>query len=235
VRSLCHALRLEVAISLSHHPLDLESYSSPLVAGRKPVDGRRRTAHEPYAGDNPFAKSLEEESQTRTHAQGRNPSSGVQSTATPAATIYFTRVYSQFREGLKNYRVLFGAPDAIETVRQIEGQTDQVYFFASAKRFAIDLWKRNAYGTIQWRCVVCEAVGPGILADTVPCVTPAARVLLHTTGAAQSRLFLAWLAELESAGVDPLQCPSAMFEAAHFRLQGLRADRMPARRLSGLL
>ena len=82
-------------------------------------------------------------------------------------------------------------------------------------------------------CAVCEAIGPGEEGDLVPWVMPAARVLLHTRGAAQSRLFLAWLAESEESGVDPLTCPAETFEAAHYRLQGSRADRTPARRLSG--
>jgi len=69
----------------------------------------------------------------------------------------------------------------------------------------------------------------------VPRVAPAARVLLHTRGAAQSRVFLAWLTELEKSGIDPVTCPRDVFEAAHFRLQGSRADVTPARRLSGRL
>jgi hypothetical protein len=144
------------------------------------------------------------------------------------------RVFTRFREGVKNYRVLFGVPEKIETVHEIEGETDQVHYFAAGARFALDLWKRNAYGTIQWRCFVCEAVVPGTEAETVPCIAPAARVLLHTKGAAQSRLFLAWLADVQSAGLNLIQCPPETFESAHFRLHGSRADRTSARRLSGL-
>ena len=100
-------------------------------------------------------------------------------------------------------------------------------------RFALDLWSRNAYGTVRWRCFVCESVGAGEEAERVPFVTPAARVLLHTQGAAQSRLFLHWLAGLTEEGIDPLACPADTFLAAHFRLQGSRADRIPPARLSG--
>jgi hypothetical protein len=88
---------------------------------------------------------------------------------------------------------------------------------------------------VQWRCVVCEAIGPGEEGVMVPTVTPVVRVLLESHGAAQSRLFLAWLRGLESAGIDPLECPRETFEAAHFRLHGCRADRTPPQRLSGRL
>ena len=65
----------------------------------------------------------------------------------------------------------------------------------------------NTYGTVRWRCFVCETVGPGDEAERVPFVIPAARVLLSTKGAAQSRLFLAWLALITEQGVDPLVAP----------------------------
>jgi hypothetical protein len=58
-------------------------------------------------------------------------------------------------------------------------------------------------------------------------------VLLSTKGAAQSRVFLAWLDQLEKSGIDPVTCPRETFEAAYFRLQGSRADITPPRRLSG--
>jgi hypothetical protein len=144
-----------------------------------------------------------------------------------------TTVHTLYREGCKNFRALFGTPLRTETIARAEGYTRQVLRFERGARFALDLWACNAYGTIQWRCFVCEAIGPGEEGSRVPWVTPAARVLLHTRGAAQSRLFLAWLRELEESGVDPLRCAREIFEAAHFRLQGSRADKTPARRLSG--
>lgn len=147
---------------------------------------------------------------------------------------YLTSVYTQFLEGVRNFRVLFGVPFRCVTLRERQGETLKVYYFGEGSRFALDFWARNAYGTIQWRCFVCEAIAPGFEADAVPYVRPAAKVLLQTKGAAQSRLFLAWLAELEGRGVDPLSCPSETFESAHFRLQGSRADRTSPRRLSGL-
>jgi Protein of unknown function (DUF2840) len=227
-------LPLKVAISLSRHPLDLEAYSLPIVADHKPVDGRGRTAHESCDGNNRVVNSEENGRQYAFDAGQRSRSEAGQGAGKRQAKIYLTRVYTQFRDGFKNYRVLFGVPEKIETLHQIEGETDQLYTFAAGARFALDLWKRNAYGTIQWRCFVCEAVAPGIEAETVPRIAPVAKVLLQTKGAAQSRLFLTWLAAVESAGLDLIHCPSETFESAHFRLQGSRADRTPPRRLSGL-
>jgi hypothetical protein len=163
----------------------------------------------------------------------QHPNRSPTSSTTAAAIVYVTTVRSLYRAGRQNYRVLFGTPRRSETLERADGFTLKVLSFVPGARFALDLWACNAYGTIQWRCFVCEAIGPGEEGDLVPWVMPAARVLLHTRGAAQSRLFLAWLAESEESGVDPLTCPAETFEAAHFRLQGSRADRTPARRLSG--
>ena len=144
-----------------------------------------------------------------------------------------TSVQTLYREGRQNYRVLFGAPVRIHRMARAQGFTVNVLSFIPGARFALDLWACNRYGTIRWRCFVCEAIGPGEEGDRVPQVTPAARVLLHTQGAAQSRLFIAWLRELEERGIDPVTRPKETFEAAHFRLHGSRADRTPPRRLSG--
>ena len=159
--------------------------------------------------------------------------SRAEASAIAAPRIPVTRVRTLYVEGRKNYRALFGRPLRSETVARAEGTTAKILNFGRGARFALDLWACNAYGTIQWRCFVCEAIGPGEEGDLVPLVAPATKVLLNTRGAAQSRLFLAWLAQLEDSGIDPLICPAATFEAAHFRLHGSRADRTPARRLSG--
>jgi hypothetical protein len=148
--------------------------------------------------------------------------------------IYLTTVHTHFCEGAKNYRVLFGNPLRCETLLCIPGVTRKAYQFAAGARFALDLWACNRYGTIEWRCYVCDAIGPEMPADRVPLVMPGARVLLHTKGAAQSRLFLSWLADFESRGLDPLRCPAETYEAVHFRLQGSRADKTSIRTLSGL-
>jgi hypothetical protein len=146
-----------------------------------------------------------------------------------------TQVREEFVEGRHNYRLLFGRPETSRTALARPGHTARLSHFPAGARFALDLWSRNAYGTVRWRCFICEAVRPGEEAERVPFVTPAARVLLSSKGAAQSRLVLAWLAGLTEQGVDPLVCPADLFLAAHFRLHGSRADRAPPHRLSGCL
>ena len=147
----------------------------------------------------------------------------------------YTQVHEEFAEARQNYRLLFGQPTRRRRVNSKDGYTARTNFFAPGARFGLDLWSRNEYGTVRWRCFVCETVRPGESAERVPFVTPAATVLLSTKGAAQSRLFLAWLAEIEEQGVDPLACPADLFLAAHFRLQGSRADRTLPSRLSSAL
>jgi hypothetical protein len=146
-----------------------------------------------------------------------------------------TRFYARYVGGRENCRLLFGEP--CKTLKRVGqgGAVFKVYSFTPGARFAIDLWASNTYGTIRWRCFVCEATAPGEVVDMVPFVVPAARVLLHAQGAAQSRLFLSWLLCITESGVDPVTCPPETFEAAHFRLHGSRADRTPAQRLSGRL
>ena len=146
-----------------------------------------------------------------------------------------TQVREEFLEGRHNYRLLFGHPESRRTAQSMDGYTARLSYFAAGERFALDLWSRNAYGTVRWRCFVCETVSPGDEAERVPFVTPAARVLLSTKGAAQSRLFLAWVALITEQGVDPLTCPADLFLAAHFRLHGSRADKTRPERLSGCL
>ena len=144
-----------------------------------------------------------------------------------------TTVATEFREGQRNDRLLFGHPAHTAVLESREGLTRGTAAFAAGARFALDLWRRNTYGTTQWRVFVCEAIDPPEEGEWVPCVTPAVRVLLASRGVAQSRLVLAWLRELEAEAVDVLTCPPERFEAAHFRLHGGRADVMPPRRLSG--
>jgi len=146
-----------------------------------------------------------------------------------------TQVREEFVESRHNYRLLFGRPESSRTALARQGYTARLSYFSAGSRFALDLWSRNTYGTVRWRCFVCETVGPGDEAERVPLVTPAARVLLSTQGAAQSRVFLAWLALITEQGVDPRECPADLFLAAHFRLHGSRADKTPPQRLSGCL
>jgi len=147
----------------------------------------------------------------------------------------FTQVSEEFFEGRRNHRLLFGKPVRCVDIKCSEGYTARANYFAPGARFALDLWSRNAYGTVRWNCFVCECIRPGESGECVPRVTPAASILLSTRGAAQSRVFLAWLAGLAGQGIDALACSEDTFLAAHFRLQGSRADAIGPQRLSGRL
>jgi Protein of unknown function (DUF2840) len=146
-----------------------------------------------------------------------------------------TQVREEFVEGRYNYRLLFGHSQSSRVLLVNEGHSAKLHAFTAGARFALDLWSRNAYGTVRWRCFVCETVSPREQAERVPFVSPAARVLLSTEGAAQSRVFLAWLRGLEAEGTNLLECPAELFLAAHFRLHGSRADTLQLKRLSGRL
>jgi hypothetical protein len=146
-----------------------------------------------------------------------------------------TAVHTRVHEGVCQYRILFGLPIQRRWFPSRGTDRRAVWYFSAGSRFALNLWACNTYGTIRWRCFVCEAIAPNQAADTVPFVNPAARVLLSTRGAAQSRLFLAWLAEREASGMDPATCPAQIFEAAHFRLHGSRIERLSPCQLSGHL
>ena len=148
---------------------------------------------------------------------------------------YLTTVISEYTIKRCHYRVLFGDPVRRVLVSRSRGSIRVRHEFAAGARFVLDLWRRNAHGTTQWRCCVCEAVAPGEEAVRVPHVVPGARVLLSTQGVAQSKLFLAWVYDLNTQGRDILRCPREEFEAAHFRLKGLVTRGLPHRRLSGVL
>jgi hypothetical protein len=146
-----------------------------------------------------------------------------------------TQVREESVAGRCNDRLLFGHPKSSRILLAREEYTAKLHAFTAGARFALDLWSRNAIGTVRWRCFVCESVGPGEQAERVPFVSPAARVLLSTKGAAQSRVFLAWFRGLEGQGINPLTCPADVFLAAHFRLHGSRPETLAPERLSARL
>jgi hypothetical protein len=160
-------------------------------------------------------------------SRGRLPGNGSRFRTSRVAVRALTQVREEFIEGRHNYRLLFGRPQFTRTVLLREGYGAKLNYLPSGSRFA--------HGTVRWRCFICEAVRPADEAECVPYVAPAARILLSTKGAAQSRLFLAWLAGIVEEGIDPLTCPADFFLAAHFRLHGLRADQTSPERLSGQL
>ena len=79
----------------------------------------------------------------------------------------YTQVHEEFSEGRQNYRLLFGRPISQRTVNVKQGYTARLNYFLPGARFGLDLWARNEYGTVRWRCFVCETVQPGTTAERV--------------------------------------------------------------------
>lgn len=145
-----------------------------------------------------------------------------------------TTVITEFKAKDCHHRVLFGEPVARAILIRRKGHLLVRHQFRPESRFVLDLWRRNEHGTLQWRCFVCEAAAPGKLAQRVPRVIPGACVLLSTQGAAESKVFLAWVYRLAHGGTDVLRMPYEAFEAAHFRLKGSRAQGLDPSTLSGM-
>jgi Protein of unknown function (DUF2840) len=148
---------------------------------------------------------------------------------------FVTSVISEFTAKRCHHRVLFGEPERRVLLSRRRGHIRVRHEFLNATRFVLDLWRRNEYGTLQWRCYVCECGAPGQLLESVPFVSPGAHVLLSTKGAAQSKAFLAWLHDFQHRGGDPLSCPKETFEAVHFRLHGRRCHECSIDALNGTL
>lgn len=190
------------------------------------MDGAKTPAHEarPASG---FSNSEPEE--------GRGVTS-----ETPSGTDHFERrfltsVVSEYTVKRCHHRVLFGNPLKRVLLARDRGHIKVRHDFAGGCRFVLDLWRRNEYGTLQWRCYVCETAGPGQLLERVPFVSPGVRVLTSTRGALQSKAFLRWLYDFKHRGGDLLGCPSETFEAVHFRLHGLRTRECRVNTLNGIL
>jgi len=195
------------------------------------VDGSKTTAHEAR----PAITNADIQSGTEEGREERNTDGLPASSLCPETLRYVTTVLTEFKAKDCHHRILFGAPVKRSIVLRERGHLKVRQIFLPGARFVLDLWRRNAHGTLQWRCFVCETVAPGELAQRVPRVIPGARILLATQGAAESKLFLSWLYGLTHGGVDVLTIPRETFEAAHFRLKGSRVLGLPMNTLSGSL
>lgn len=187
------------------------------------MDGSKTTAHEARPAATGFNPKAEREKGRAEHA----PAPG-------AACGFLTTVITEFKSKDRHHRILFGEPVRRSVLIRVKGHLKVRHEFAQDARFVLDLWRRNEYGTLQWRCFVCESVAPGDSAQGVPQVIPGARVLLVTKGAAESRIFLSWAYAVSRSGVDLLRIPRETFEAAHFRLKGSRAQGLHVNTLSGV-
>lgn len=109
------------------------------------------------------------------------------------ATIHATRVRTEYLEGQTNSRLIAGVPIRQETIIAVPGHTVELHYFEPNKRFALDLWSRNEFGTTAWRVLVARTIGPGEVAHRLPHVHPAAIPLLDVEGATRAKAALRWL------------------------------------------
>ena len=131
---------------------------------------------------------------------------------------YLTRVELDYRQGVRNHRLLFGHPLDIVGKEFHFGVTNQVALFATGAVFGLDLWECNDYGTTRWAFYVLQAAPPGKTVMHVPQVTPGAIVLLEAQGVTRAKAALRWLADVEKT-TDPATLGVDTFVAADFRLK----------------
>jgi hypothetical protein len=116
-----------------------------------------------------------------------------------------------------NYRILFGKPQKIAIHNT--GETDAACaYFNPGQIFALDLWRCNEYGTIEWAVYVLQAARPGEIIVRVPQVTPGAKVLLEAHGKHRAQAALRELDELQKR-IDPTTLPPGRFLLTDFRLK----------------
>lgn len=131
---------------------------------------------------------------------------------------YLTRVELDYRQGVRNYRLLFGHPEYIVSKDHRYKVTNQLAFFKPGEIFGLDLWECNDFGTTRWSVYILQAAAPGDTVMRVPQVFPGAIVLLEAYGVERAKAVLAWLSNIE-LGSDPATLKPEQFLAADFRLK----------------
>jgi len=96
--------------------------------------------------------------------------------------------------------------------------TKQLALFKPGDVFALDLWDCGEYGTKEWSVFVLQAVAPGDVANPVPQVSPAAKILLEARGITKAKQAIKELQEIQDR-VDPTTLPAARFLLTDFRLK----------------
>lgn len=142
-----------------------------------------------------------------------------------------TAVQIHFEEGRRNYRLLFGKPERTNVQEHRHGFTLETAYFAPGAIFALDLWDRNDYGTVQWQVFILQALAPGdnpadsTVIATVPQVNQPVAVLLHTKGTKRCRAALHWLRLVEAAGDPTLRAP-AYYQTRDLILNGAKLTQL---------
>jgi len=142
---------------------------------------------------------------------------------------HLTTVSLDFLQGARNYRLLFGAPHASEAPKWRHGATASTARFLPGSLFGLELWERNAYGTVAWHIYALRALWPAEPLTVVPCVHPGAEILLHASGKRQARLALAWFDYQRTRTDDLTTLPAHVFQAADLHIRAGRQAPMARR------
>jgi len=145
----------------------------------------------------------------------------MKSTTTTSAPLshFLTQVETVYLQGRLNYRLLFGHPVRVVENDFVYGErTRKTSYFQPGEIFALDLWRRNEYGTSAWAVYVLQAAEPGEEAMPVPQVKPAVKVLLEAVGQTHAKQALRLLREIEER-TDPATLPANRFLLTDFRLK----------------
>jgi len=144
---------------------------------------------------------------------------GIDTRETQSLEIRLTQVELVYEQGVRNYRLLFGRPFKVITQERTYGRmTKQLALFKPGDVFALDLWDCGEYGTKEWSVFVLQAVAPGDVANPVPQVSPAAKILLEARGITKAKQAIKELQEIQDR-VDPTTLPAARFLLTDFRLK----------------
>lgn len=144
---------------------------------------------------------------------------GIDTRETQSLEIRLTQVELVYEQGVRNYRLLFGRPFKVITQERTYGRmTKQLALFKPGDVFALDLWDCGEYGTKEWSVFVLQAVAPGEVANPVPQVSPAAKILLEARGITKAKQAIRELQEIQNR-VDPTTLPAARFLLTDFRLK----------------
>lgn len=144
---------------------------------------------------------------------------GIDTRETQSLEIRLTQVELVYEQGVRNYRLLFGRPFKVITQERTYGRmTKQLALFKPGDVFALDLWDCGEYGTKEWSVFVLQAVAPGDVANPVPQVSPAAKILLEARGITKAKQAIRELQEIQNR-VDPTTLPAARFLLTDFRLK----------------
>ncbi len=137
-----------------------------------------------------------------------------------------TIVISQYMHEVYNHRLRFGSP--VQSVRI--DRTSSYSAFKAGDVFGYIRWRRNKYGTQDWRIYVCQAVSGGTI-TRLPGITPGANVLLALHGSEVVKRMLGHLDALEKRAGDLQKISPAYWR----QLQNAKSIRRPAHALSANL